>query len=533
MTQVRATAPMRYRFGPFEMDTGSLRLRGEQGMLSIKPQVFDLIAYLVAHRDRIVSRDELFGRLWPNAEVFDGALSQAVYEARQALAHSSSARHSSGAQHSQVKRRWIRTVRGRGFQFVGPVLELPSLETPANFIGREAELARLQAALEQARTGRGQVRLLRGELGAGKTSCVREFMRAACLRGAAGSDLDVVEARCGTQQNALSYGPWIEIFESLAQRQSGFRRDEASDSPDSRVRALRRRLHAPPPQTSEAEFRLHIDAARCLREMAEQALLVVAIDDLHAADEASLRLLSFVASEIGRSRVLLIGMYRGSDVTTDHPLCSALMKLRSVCHYENLPIQGWSAREVGLWLAAQSRTDRGARIDHHGWADHHAWTDLHTWTGGNPLFIQQMLAGPATKKALPPQTKICVPAAAQRWLQSRLEKITADDRTLLETAAVIGPAFDIHLLQRATKLPRLNVASALEQLCARHIVRRCPVQRKFCGPGTYEFAHPFFRPALIRELEHHRLAHLRSTVEQVVEAERRRDPTYLRQGCSR
>ncbi len=100
---------MRYYFGAFELDTDAFRLFHNGRAVAIKPQAFDLILCLIRNRDRVVPRAELFDTLWPDVVVYDGALSQAVYEARKALRCASN--HSC----------WIRTARGRGFQFEGDV----------------------------------------------------------------------------------------------------------------------------------------------------------------------------------------------------------------------------------------------------------------------------------------------------------------------------------------------------------------------------------------------------------------------------
>jgi len=76
---------MNFRFAGFELDDDqrALRLDGEE--IEVQPRVFDLLAYLVSHRDRVVSKDELLDALWPGSVVADGALQRAVSLARAAL----------------------------------------------------------------------------------------------------------------------------------------------------------------------------------------------------------------------------------------------------------------------------------------------------------------------------------------------------------------------------------------------------------------------------------------------------------------
>jgi DNA-binding winged helix-turn-helix (wHTH) protein len=77
------------------------------------PQVFDVLAHLVAHRDRVISHDELFASLWPGQFVTDNALGRCIREARHALADRPEAP------------RYIATSRGRGYRFIAPVQEQP------------------------------------------------------------------------------------------------------------------------------------------------------------------------------------------------------------------------------------------------------------------------------------------------------------------------------------------------------------------------------------------------------------------------
>jgi DNA-binding winged helix-turn-helix (wHTH) protein len=94
-----------YRFDVFELDTSRYRLVREGTVVAVKPFVLDLLIYLVESRERVVTKQELFTRLWGGRFVSDGALSAAVYQARRALGEEA-------AEH-----RFIRTLHGRGYQF--------------------------------------------------------------------------------------------------------------------------------------------------------------------------------------------------------------------------------------------------------------------------------------------------------------------------------------------------------------------------------------------------------------------------------
>src|SRR5919106_6563758 len=104
---------MRYVFGDYSLDTQRYELRRTGELIPLGPQVFNALAYLVAHRDRVVSRDEVFARLWPEQFVTDDALGRCIRAARRAL-----------ADHPEAPR-YIATTRGRGYRFIAPVQEQP------------------------------------------------------------------------------------------------------------------------------------------------------------------------------------------------------------------------------------------------------------------------------------------------------------------------------------------------------------------------------------------------------------------------
>jgi adenylate cyclase len=104
---------MRYTFGAYTLDTQRYALEHAGIPLQLQPKVFDLLAYLIQHRDRVVTRQELFDTLWPEQFVSEDALEWLMTAARRAVGDSGRAQ--------QV----IKTLRGRGYRCVAPVEEHP------------------------------------------------------------------------------------------------------------------------------------------------------------------------------------------------------------------------------------------------------------------------------------------------------------------------------------------------------------------------------------------------------------------------
>ncbi|HEY5658874.1 MAG TPA: tetratricopeptide repeat protein [Myxococcota bacterium] len=115
---------MLYAFGEYELDTGSRTLRHAGKRLEVQGKVFDVLAYLVEHREHVVSSHELLDALWPGVCVSPAALSRAVHKARQAVGDD--------GEHQTV----LKTRHGQGFQFVADVSSVSTPEALAPARGR-------------------------------------------------------------------------------------------------------------------------------------------------------------------------------------------------------------------------------------------------------------------------------------------------------------------------------------------------------------------------------------------------------------
>ncbi len=114
--------PMIFRFDQFELDTGRFELRERGASQALEPQVLALLILLVEHRDRLVSKNEIFEKLWDGRVVTDSTLASRIKSVRQALGDSGKAQ------------RFIRTIHGKGFRFVADVqlARDPGLVLPAD-----------------------------------------------------------------------------------------------------------------------------------------------------------------------------------------------------------------------------------------------------------------------------------------------------------------------------------------------------------------------------------------------------------------
>jgi DNA-binding winged helix-turn-helix (wHTH) protein len=159
--------PVPLCFGDVELDLARRELRRSQQLVPIEPQVFDVLAYLISHRDRLVTRDELLDNVWGDRFVSDSTVTTQIKSARRAVGDSG------------ADQRVIRTVSRRGFRFVAEVRHDPDVATPAArpprvepLIGRDADVDAVVGRLEV-----GSMVVLTGAAGVGKSRILGEVAR--------------------------------------------------------------------------------------------------------------------------------------------------------------------------------------------------------------------------------------------------------------------------------------------------------------------------------------------------------------------
>lgn len=128
---------MIYRFGPFELDLGKAELRGRGEIRAVEPQVFALLAELVANRERVLSREEIVKKVWQGRPVSDSAVSSRIKSVRQALGDDGKAQ------------RYVKTIHRRGFRFVAETVVVSDESTPSASTPPGATDARDAACLPQ------------------------------------------------------------------------------------------------------------------------------------------------------------------------------------------------------------------------------------------------------------------------------------------------------------------------------------------------------------------------------------------------
>ena len=220
------------------------------------------------------------------------------------------------------------------------------------FVGREQEMAALRASLEAALTGCGHVVLLAGEPGIGKTRTACELAAYARRR-----NVKVLLGRCYEGADTPPLWPWVQIMRAyVADSDPATLREEmgagaaalAPGVPEVRE-LLAEFLTTLDHEPEQAHFRCCDRLTRFLKQVSQRQPMVLILDDLHWAHPLSLRLLQFMARDLGDARrCLVIGTYRDIEFGGQHPLTRAVGEL-----IRNRAVRAFLCRgsAKGMWPA--------------------------------------------------------------------------------------------------------------------------------------------------------------------------------------
>lgn len=393
--------------------------------------------------------------------------------------------------------------------------------TDSGFLGRERETHELRAAIDDAVGRRGRTVLVSGESGIGKTRLASEVAAYAALRGA-----QVLWGRCYSGEGAPAYWPWVQVIRDYARDHDA--QSVASDLGSgafeiaqivSEVREQMPEIHESPHLDAEqARFRLFDSVSRFLIGAAERQPLAIFLEDLQQADRPSLMLLAFVARELARSRVFLLGTYRDDDLPGDHYLNEALTALSKERGYAQVRLRGLSDQHVKAMLEAVLQQPLERR-DELTLAD-----AVCRESEGNPYFTEEIVRHLIDSEVLDWRDgrwvtdlrggdELGIPRGVREVVSHRFAKLPSDTLELLSTAAVIGREFDVQILAQVSGLEAGVVLERMQAALDGAIVRQAAGE-----PGRYVFAHGATRDALYDDLPALRRSQLHIAAGEALEA---------------
>lgn len=398
---------------------------------------------------------------------------------------------------------------------MGPTAPAPT----KTFVGRDPELTRLTALLDEAVAGRGSVALVAGEPGIGKTRLAEELSDRA-----RGRRVPTVWGHCYEGDGAPALWPWLQILRDLlrdcppdaVRRMPGSAAALAEIVPE--IRSLLPDLgELPLLEPAQARFRLFESITGFLRARAGPSAgagLLLILDDLQWADAASLLLLDFLAAAIADLPLLVIGTYRGIDVQSGQLLGGTLAEVARRPRSLHLTLTGLDNRQVErLAASGMAAPPSGALL-----------AALARDTQGNPLFVIETVRLLAAERRLRVVAEDDLwrggmPPAIQGVIEQRMARLSDRCREVLTLAAVCGPHFDLATLVGADGLPAGEVADALDEAEIAAVIAAVGTPT-----GRFQFTHALLRQSLYDALPRAQRALLHRRVGDTLERRQGSDP---------
>ncbi len=339
-------------------------------------------------------------------------------------------------------------------------------------VGRSQELGRLRSLLDAACAGNGRVVLCTGEAGIGKTRLAEELAAWARVSG-----MVVAWARATDRGSSPPYGLWNLLLYQLPPSPSSDQLDLWADPLGSGADSL----SDGPEAAGSTRFELFAQLRRRLSDAAAETGLLVVLDDLQWADEASTAMLVDLAGQLRGTRLLVLGTYRDPSLTNEASR-TALLPLSVDASSERLDLSALAAHDVAELLHALGLPAAPELVE-----------TVRAQTGGNPFLVQEMARALAADPGTP-ERPTPVPGRVLEATTYRLSQLSEPAQRLMRAAGVAGNGFSVGVVAGILGLPALTLTEPLDEC------RRAGFIVEGDRPGDHRFSHALVRSAVVARL---------------------------------
>ena len=362
-------------------------------------------------------------------------------------------------------------------------------------VGREAEIARLQALVGRIRDKGSAAIVFVGEAGVGKTRLVHEAERLAKAHGAT-----VLEVACQDRDRAVAYAPWVELIRKYVDRTP---RGEVYRAASPHLSALVRLapelsdqvwLYEPTAAPVEWERRPFLAAvARFFIAITATQPLLISIDDLGWADAASLELLETLV-RVGRGSALgIVGAYRDTHLEDNPALQQLMVSLDRDKVCETVTVAPLDPDRLGELISAvltRSSVSREFR------------DAVYAKTRGNPFYTREVLQSLADAGAIYRTSEgwawgsvstITVPLSVGRTIEARVARLDEASLSVVRVASLLGLEFPLDLLRKVSEANDDVLLKSLDKAVQAKLLMETTSPDR--SPG-YQFSHPLIQEVL-------------------------------------
>ncbi|MFI5911026.1 AAA family ATPase [Dactylosporangium sp. NPDC051541] len=348
------------------------------------------------------------------------------------------------------------------------------------FVGRDSELAQLEASLADAVANRPATVMLGGEAGVGKSRLLRRFVEVA--RGERYGAFVLVGRCMDLAGGAVPYAPLVDALRRA--RAGGAEALSLGGSAYTALSGLIADFTGEQPAvgaTAPGGSQLQVFGAvmRLLEQVGEQAPVVLIFEDVHWADPSTLDLVAFLTQAKSAERLLLVCSHRTNDRHGNARLATLLAEPQFGLSTTPIELGRFSRDELRAFLTAA-----GPAVPSRSEVDQYFQLSQ-----GNPLFAAELLRTGAT--AAPGAAS--VPERLRAIVLSRYQELSPDAQQLMRVAAAAGQRIGGPLLMATSGLPPQRLLEALRECVDGHAL---VVDR---ADGSYVFWHALLREAVYED----------------------------------
>ena len=361
-------------------------------------------------------------------------------------------------------------------------------------IGRDPEVGAARALIERAWEARGQVALIVGEAGVGKSRLLRTIMEEARAEG-----FLLLRGQSFESDASIPYAPLLDLVRLYAESTSPSVVAHVLGPAAAELTAVFPEVRpllpdvvpSTPSDPDSDKRRLFHALARMVGALAQTQPVFIAFEDVHWSDDATLDLVFHLARS-GASQRVIIGLTRRSDEGTPR-LERLIGELERARLLTELPVRTLTRDDVRAMVAA---IFPGANLGEEFIGL------LHGLTEGNPFFLEETLKALIVDGDLAQRDggwralsleRVRVPRTAAEAVRRRLATLTVPARALASSAAVAGRRFDFALLQALTQTDERELLALVKELIAAQLVVEESAER-------FAFRHALTREAIYADL---------------------------------